>query len=55
MRLPHNHDKNINTVLERMPESEKFSQAAEVFSQLGDGTGSKFCGYCATAANVFPT
>ena len=38
MRLPHNHDKNINTVLERMPEGEKFSQAAEVFSQLGDGT-----------------
>lgn len=38
MRLPHNHDKNINAVLERMPEGEKFSQAAEVFSQLGDGT-----------------
>lgn len=38
MRLPHNHDKNINTVLERMPENMKFSQAAEVFSNLGDGT-----------------
>ena len=38
MKLPHNHDKNINTVLERMPEGEKFSQAAEIFSQLGDGT-----------------
>ena len=38
MRLPHNHDKNINTVLERMPENVKFSQAAEVFSKLGDGT-----------------
>ena len=38
MRLPHNHDKNLNTVLERMPENVKFSQAAEVFSNLGDGT-----------------
>lgn len=38
MGLPHNHDKNINTVLERMPENVKFSQAAEVFSNLGDGT-----------------
>ena len=38
MRLPHNHDKNINTVLERMPENVKFLQAAEVFSNLGDGT-----------------
>lgn len=38
MRLPHNHGSNINKVLEEMPEGEKFSQAAEVFSQLGDGT-----------------
>ena len=38
MRLPHNHDKNLNTVLERMPENVKFLQAAEVFSNLGDGT-----------------
>ncbi|MBQ3455237.1 MAG: winged helix-turn-helix transcriptional regulator [Synergistaceae bacterium] len=38
MRLPHNHDKNIDTVLSRMPENEKFSQAAEVFAKLGDGT-----------------
>ncbi len=36
--LPHNHDKNINAILERMPESEKFSEAASVFAQLGDGT-----------------
>ncbi|MBQ9574228.1 MAG: winged helix-turn-helix transcriptional regulator [Synergistaceae bacterium] len=37
-KLPHNHDSNIQSVLERMPESEKFLQAASVFSQLGDGT-----------------
>ncbi len=36
--LPHEHDKNINAVLDEMPDTEKFSQAAEVFSQLGDGT-----------------
>lgn len=36
--LPHNHDKNIHAVLERMPEGVKFSEAASVFAQLGDGT-----------------
>lgn len=36
--LPHNHDKNIQSILERMPEGEKFSEAAEIFAQLGDGT-----------------
>ena len=38
MNLPHNHDKNIQTVLAKMPESEKFTQAASNFQQLGDGT-----------------
>ncbi|MBQ6435008.1 MAG: winged helix-turn-helix transcriptional regulator [Synergistaceae bacterium] len=37
-KLPHNHDKNIQTILEKMPEDEKFSQAASIFQQLGDGT-----------------
>lgn len=36
--LPHEHDKNINAVLDRMPDTEKFSQAASIFAQLGDGT-----------------
>ena len=36
--LPHKHDKNIISVLEKMPEGGKFSQAASVFAQLGDGT-----------------
>ena len=36
--LPHKHDKNILSVLEKMPEGGKFSQAASVFAQLGDGT-----------------
>ena len=38
MQLPHNHDSNIQTVLAQMPENEKFSQAASLFQQLGDGT-----------------
>lgn len=36
--LPHNHDKNLQSVLDRMPETGKFSEAAEIFSQLGDTT-----------------
>ena len=36
--LPHNHDKNIQKILELMPEDEKFSQAASIFQQLSDGT-----------------
>ncbi|MBQ9434261.1 MAG: winged helix-turn-helix transcriptional regulator [Synergistaceae bacterium] len=36
--LPHEHDKNINAVLDEMPDTQKFSQAASVFAQLGDGT-----------------
>ena len=36
--LPHNHDKNINSILAGMPEGGKFSEAASVFAQLGDGT-----------------
>ena len=36
--LPHKHDKNTLSVLEKMPEGGKFSQAASVFAQLGDGT-----------------
>ncbi|MBQ7733577.1 MAG: winged helix-turn-helix transcriptional regulator [Synergistaceae bacterium] len=38
MNLPHNHDKNINTVLEHMPANEKFADCAELFTQLGDPT-----------------
>lgn len=38
MKLPHNHDKNINAVLATMPSTEKFSQAASIFALLGDGT-----------------
>ena len=38
MKLPHNHDKNINKVLETMPANEKFADCAELFSQLGDPT-----------------
>ena len=36
--LPHEHGQNINAVLDKMPDTEKFSQAASVFAQLGDGT-----------------
>ncbi len=36
--LPHKHDKNILNVLEKMPDNEKFSQAASFFQQLGDPT-----------------
>ena len=38
MNLPHNHDKNINKVLDNMPDNKKFSDCAELFSQLGDST-----------------
>lgn len=38
MQLPHDHDKNINIILETMPDDKKFSEAAEIFQQLGDGT-----------------
>ena len=37
-QLPHDHDKNIQNVLDTMPESIKFSEAASLFQQLGDGT-----------------
>ena len=36
--LPHEHGQNIDAVLEAMPDTEKFSQAASLFGQLGDGT-----------------
>ena len=36
--LPHNHDKNIKTVLENMPGDENFSRAALIFKQLDDPT-----------------
>ncbi|MBQ3447757.1 MAG: winged helix-turn-helix transcriptional regulator [Synergistaceae bacterium] len=36
--LPHNHDRNIQAILGMMPDGEKFSEAASVFAQLGDGT-----------------
>lgn len=38
MNLPHDHDKNINAVLDTMPDTERFSHAASIFAQLGDGT-----------------
>ncbi len=37
-KLPHNHDKNLCAVLERMPESRNFYEAASLFQLLGDGT-----------------
>ena len=36
--LPHDHNTNIKSVLEKMPENEKFLYASEIFQQLGDGT-----------------
>lgn len=36
--LPHNHDQNINCILNKMPDIEYFSEAASVFSQLCDGS-----------------
>ena len=36
--LPHEHDHSISTVLDKMPDAEKFTQAASIFAQLGDGT-----------------
>ena len=36
--LPHEHDQNISTVLDRMPDTENFTNAASIFAQLGDGT-----------------
>lgn len=38
MKLPHEHNKNIQLILERMPQNEKFSHAASLFQILGDGT-----------------
>ena len=37
-KLPHNHDKNIQAILEKIPDDEKFSYAALTFQQLGDPT-----------------
>ena len=36
--LPHEHGQNIDPVLEAMPDTESFAQAASLFGQLGDGT-----------------
>lgn len=36
--LPHEHDNNIQVVLEKMPTNENFFEAASIFQQLGDGT-----------------
>ena len=36
--LPHEHDNNIQVVLEKMPTNENFSEAASIFQQLSDGT-----------------
>lgn len=38
LNLPHNHDKNIQAVLEKMPDDKKISNAASIFQQLGDPT-----------------
>ena len=36
--LPHNHGGNLESILANMPDSNNFSSAASVFSQLGDAT-----------------
>ncbi|AUN19276.1 transcriptional regulator [Clostridium botulinum] len=36
--LPHNHGQSIETILDRMPDEEYFSDASAVFQQLCDGT-----------------
>jgi Predicted transcriptional regulators len=36
--LPHDHGDTIHNVLKRMPETERFLEAAPVFQQLGDGS-----------------
>ena len=36
--LPHDHGRNIEIILEKMPGIEYFSDAASIFQQLGDGS-----------------
>lgn len=36
--LPHNHSQDIGHILERMPETEYFQEAAAIFQQLCDGS-----------------
>ena len=36
--LPHDHGQNIDSVLDKMPDIEKFQEVAQSFQQLGDGT-----------------
>ena len=38
INLPHDHNTNIKSVLAKMPDNEKFINAAEIFQQLGDPT-----------------
>ena len=38
MLIPHNHDKNLAAIIQRMPDTKKFLQASSLFQQLGDGT-----------------
>ncbi|MBR6901726.1 MAG: winged helix-turn-helix transcriptional regulator [Synergistaceae bacterium] len=38
LSLPHNHDKNIQAVLGKMPDDKKISNAASIFQQLEDPT-----------------
>jgi ArsR family transcriptional regulator, lead/cadmium/zinc/bismuth-responsive transcriptional repressor len=36
--LPHNHDQNIKTILDKMPDEKNFSDASAAFQQLCDST-----------------
>ena len=38
LNLPHDHNTNIKSVLAKMPDNEKFINAAEIFQKLGDPT-----------------
>lgn len=37
-KLPHDHGKSIERILDHMPETEYFLTAAAIFAQLGDGS-----------------
>lgn len=36
--LPHDHDQNINKILDKMPQINQFEKVANAFQQLGDNT-----------------
>lgn len=37
-KLPHNHKQGIKSILEKMPNTQHFLEAAAIFQQLSDGT-----------------